>query len=147
VDTAGNIRGVDKINADRFVATAAPEPLDASSRPRVRLSKASVWFETMAESSLRVGQLDRSLSLLMVAIRHDLIRIQREEGRLRPSFRLYDRLAGVAVRWDRRQYLVELVSLLRAQAPAVATQFERRLLKWADPASRWSRRWEDKTAR
>lgn len=112
--------------------------------PRVHLSNASVAFENavifiLAGKDLRANDYETACRLLVYAINHDL-RLSADTGHL-PSFRLYDLLAGLSLRYDRSEYSVELLRLVKELG--LEPLFQSRIKKWGDPNSSWHQRWNN----
>lgn len=112
--------------------------------PRVNLRNASFAFENavlfiLNSTDLRTIDYEAACRLMVYAINHDL-RLSADTGQL-PSFRLYDLLAGVALRYDRSEYSAELLRLIKEFG--LETLFQPRIKKWGDPNSSWHRRWNN----
>jgi len=113
--------------------------------PRVHLASASWAFEEAAVAALRKKPVDRKHSeeickLLVFAINHDIF-FKSARSR-RPSYRLYDLLAGLCVRFKQDAYFQELLRLIK-----VAGQeglFKTRVDKWNDLQSGWRKRWRNR---
>jgi hypothetical protein len=120
-------------------------PPRGPARPRVNLTQSSPALEQAAllilqKQSLEAHDYDRACQMLLYAIKHDLY--LKSKLRRLPSFRLYDLLAGLAVRFEREQYLVELEDLLDADISSVL--FRSRREKWRNPESSWYKDWRNK---
>lgn len=112
---------------------------------RVHLASASWAFEEAAVTLLRKKPFNRKRSeevcqLLIFAINHDIF--FKSVISRRPSYRLYDLLAGVCVRFKQDTYFEELMRLI-----SVAEQkglFRTRMAKWNDPQGSWRKRWRNR---
>jgi hypothetical protein len=111
----------------------------------VRLNRSSIMFEQAAIDVLRRGQeqhdtLDAACRLLVNAINHDLRFKRSAYGQ--PSTRLYDLLAGLAVRYHLPEYTLEIEQILdKAEMTKV---FAGRLERWSNRSGAWYRRWSDR---
>ena len=127
----------------------ATNPLQ--SKPRVDLYRSSYFFEQAAIAAINEKQIDRASNLLLYAIEfelHSAYRLVQERGFPRfkqsPSFRLYDLLAGISVRFEKQDQLKRMVQLIKdAEDQQVKQSFDSRIKKWEDSNSRWRRRWSD----
>jgi hypothetical protein len=113
-------------------------------KPRVCLSGASHAFEQAAAfilqgTELRKKDYNRACELLIYAINHD-IDLKNQTGGV-PSFRLYDLLAGLSVRYDCREHFDELLRLVDEFGQS--TLFQERKAQWQNPDSSWHKRWSD----
>jgi len=135
------------------VAIALPNPATRKpvGQPRVNRARASYSFERAAIAELKQNHIDRGCDLLIYAIQYELGYRAARPFRMfqtAPSFRLYDLLAGVSVRFNKMEYLTRLISLTESvKAPTAIKGFAQRLTKWRDPQSHWYRRWTDKSKR
>ena len=59
----------------------------------------------------------------------------------RASFRLYDLLGGLCVRFGHEEYLERVTDLITKSGQQLI--FHDRLAKWRDGASAWRRKWKD----
>lgn len=113
--------------------------------PRVQLASASWAFEQAAMEILRSKPLLRKHSeqvckLLVYSINHDIYFKSRRSHP--PSYRLYDLLAGVCVRFRQDVYFQELLRLITdAKQEGL---FETRMAKWKDPLGLWRKRWRNR---
>lgn len=122
-------------------------------RPRVNLSRASYSFERAAVSEFNRHNLDRGCALLLQAIQYELKSVNRigKSFSMRPfhqspSFRLYDLMAGVSVRYNRADDFRRMIDLITtSKDPNIIQRFDSRLKKWQDPQSRWHSRWTDRS--
>jgi hypothetical protein len=118
--------------------------------PRVHVAAASWSFEEAALAILRVGAPNRKKSaevcqLLLAGIQHDLLfkqRIKNERKKGRPSFRLYDLLAGISVRYGQDKYLTELLEMIESSEHRLL--FQTRVEKWQDVTASWRQRWRNR---
>ncbi len=118
-------------------------------KPRVNLSTSSHAFEQAALSILRNGnpklrEYGRACEMLTYSINHDIYLNNRAGslGSFRlPSFRLYDLLAGISLRYDESTYFKEMLRLIEAFDQR--DLFESRLKKWQNPNSSWYKRWSN----
>jgi len=106
----------------------------------VHLGRASVMVEEAALrlfSSGRASDVDAGCRLLLRGIQHDLYYKNGRSGRI--SSRLWDLLAGMAVRHRLLDYTLEIEKLI------VANQLEPylkdRMRRWTNPSSTWYVRW------
>jgi hypothetical protein len=119
-------------------------------RPRVHLAAASWSFEEAALAILRKGSIGHKRSeevcqLLLCGIQHDLLfkrRMKNARKKGRPSFRLYDLLAGISVRYRQQKYFVQLLELVDRSEQRLL--FETRLEKWQDITCPWRQRWRNR---
>jgi hypothetical protein len=133
-------------------------------RHRMQLAASSWAFEEAAIHILsnpsttsvetdRVGkrfapaQTKRVCQLLMSALVHDSIfktRLPnpRKKGRL--SFRLYDLLAGVSVRFKHHDHFAQLLQFIERLSPGERLLFQSRLGKWNDSRGGWRIKWRDR---
>jgi hypothetical protein len=113
-------------------------------KPRLHITAASHAFEQAALFVLGGKDLLRhdheiACEFLVYALNHDLYLVGRSNHL--PSFRLYDLLAGLSVRYDLTDYSRELVRLVKEFK--LEQLFQSRLKKWQDPNSAWHQRWSD----
>ena len=119
--------------------------------PRVHLATASWSFEEEALAILREGAIGRKRSeevcqLLLCGIQHDLLfkqRIEKERKKGRPSFRLYDLLAGVSIRYRQETYFEQLLQLINCSEQQRLI-FQTRIAKWEDVTSPWRQKWQNR---
>lgn len=145
VNAVGLIRDASTIHVSRLASYSADSfnggPL-LPGMPRLRLAISSAAFELTVGELLKAGTPvnDRIFALVMAAINHDVSRVRSSQGK--PSLRLYDLVAGLAVRYKRNDILANLLALLSDNvASGVA---EARRIKWLDNNSRWHRGWSDR---
>jgi hypothetical protein len=142
----------------RDIAASRLKPYDPTTvpinqqNPRVNVSRASYAFEQAAVTQFMQNNLDKGCQLLFYAINYELSSADKNGRSLAaksgPSFRLYDLLAGMSVRFDRMDYLERMIRLIEGAGDAlVRLQFQDRIKKWQDPNGRWYRRWSDKNLR
>jgi hypothetical protein len=139
--------------------------------PRVHLATASWSFEEAALDILRQVAVGRKKSgevyellhdlerviglthdrrkksgevceLLLCGIHHDLVFKQRINKDGHPSFRLYDLLAGVSIRYEQKTYLEQLLKLIKDSKQQHI--FQTRIQKWQDVTSPWRQRWRNR---
>ena len=115
---------------------------DLDHTPRVTLSTASHAFDETVRSILSSSKLthkdyEKACECLAFAINHDIL-IKGRSGKF-PSFRLYDLLAGLSVRYNRIDYLEKMMELIESSNNADV--FQSRMKKWQDSGSSWYRRW------
>jgi hypothetical protein len=103
---------------------------------RVVLPAASWAFELKAIEAVEQKNPRLACDLLLCAVRHDLLFLKSEPRR--PSYRLYDLLAGLSVRFG-TAHLSALGNLLK-NSPA-SPAFRYRLAAWDNADSRWRKRW------
>jgi len=105
-------------------------------KPRVNVSRLSNSLEQAAAEQILQNNIELSCELLFYAI-------QRE----RPiSYRLYDLLAGLSVRFGKPDQMKRLIAHVnQMQSPQALENFNPRLKKWHDPQSLWYRRWTDQS--
>jgi hypothetical protein len=132
--------------------TGTPQPVGKPRlpRPRVHLATASWSFEEAALAIIRKGAIDRKRSkeicqLLLCGIQHDFVFKQRlgnkgEKGR--PSFRLYDLLAGISVRYQQEKYFDRMLELIERSEQRLF--FQTRIEKWQDVTGPWRQRWRNR---
>jgi hypothetical protein len=113
---------------------------------RVHLASASWAFEQMALDAIDYAsgsvQSDKACRLLLLAIRHDVL-YKQSHGR--PSFRLYDLLAGLSVRYRHPKYLEELRGVVAQSGHLLS--FQTRLERWDNPQSVWYKKWRTRPER
>lgn len=142
VEASGRIRCVSKrMNPERlkpflFNLTRRDEEM-----PRVNKSVAAYSFEQAALSHLKEESMKSICLLLLIGITQDLKFTKHLNGKYTPSFRLYDLLAGLAVRSDNEEYLVRMLSMIERTDNNLKTLFEERIHKWTNKDSRWYRKW------
>jgi hypothetical protein len=126
-------------------------PNPRSSKPRVNLSRASFFFEQAAAVRIQKEEIESACDLLLFAIQYELQSAYRTSRANRflpykksPSYRLYDLLAGVSVRFDKKDYLDRIVEMIKKSPDlAIAKSFETRITKWQDSNSKWHSRWSN----
>jgi hypothetical protein len=116
-----------------------------STRPRVNLATASHAFEQAALTLLRSADSDHktygsACECLIYAINHDLY-VKTQTGQL-PSFRLYDLLAGLAIRSNRNDYFKEMLRLISDFDQQDV--FQSRIKKWQDDDGAWYKHWHNR---
>jgi len=139
------LRPVDPTKAGINLADAG------SSKPRINLSSASYFFEQAAVSELQKKEIEVACDLLMFAIQYELQSAYRAARSSRfapyaksPSFRLYDLLAGISVRFNKTDYLDRIIETIKSSKDKeTIKKFETRLSKWQDANSKWRGRWSD----
>jgi hypothetical protein len=119
-------------------------------RPRVHLSRASYCFERAALQQLEGGHAVEACELLMDGIRHDRYyqtKLGKRPSKLgkRPSTRLYDLLAGLAVRHNQQEKLKEIIGLIEERSVEDEPALKVRIEKWKSVDSKWYRRWQEKS--
>lgn len=127
------------------VASSVTSPV-----PRVHLATASWSFEEAVIAVFRQGPIGRKKSheacqLLLCGIQHDLLfkqRINKERKKGRPSFRLYDLLAGVSVRYRQEESFNQLLEMIEGSGQRLV--FQTRLEKWQDVTGPWRQRWRNR---
>ena len=152
VDSTGLIRGVTFIKTERMrttdplrlpVATGNSQAESNQRRTgvsaiavplRVNFARSSHAIEQLALSHVRANSHERACEVLLVGIRHDIARLQRRIAR--PSFRLYDLLALIALRRNQAGYLQELRDIIAAQPQEFQAMFAPRLVHWQNPSKR-----------
>jgi hypothetical protein len=120
-------------------------PLQAESA-RPNLSSASRSFETAAMAAVLARDPNSASNLLLHAIDYDLVYAMRR-GR-RPSYRLYDLLAVISVRYNLPKNLAAMRSrIVGSRLPRTehVEAIAARLEKW-EKSAEWRRRWQDKNA-
>ena len=121
------------------------------SKPRVDLYRSSYFFEQAAVAAINEKQIDRACTLLLYAIEYELRSAYRSlharkfpRFKQSPSFRLYDLLAGISVRFDKQDQLKRMIELIKnVRDQRVKQSFDSRIKKWEDANSSWRRRWSD----
>ena len=110
--------------------------------PRVNPDRLSYSFEQAAISELKQNSIDKACELLLNAIQYE----QQYVGGYSASFRLYDLLAGVSVRFNKLDYLERMVAVIaKTRGLTAQRKLADRLNKWRDPNSRWRKRWSDRS--
>jgi hypothetical protein len=109
--------------------------------PHVHLTASSQAFEDAALDLVRRKDPGAAIDLLRAAITHDQ-EIQRRSA-CKPSFRLYDLLAGLSIRHAQTAQLRAMTQDL-ADAPH-ASLFADRIAKWTNTNSRWYKGWSTRT--
>ncbi len=119
--------------------------------PRVHLAAASWSFEEAALSILRsnsrIGDTKSRevCELLLCGIQHDIIykcKTSNNRKKAKPSFRLYDLLAGVAVRYRQDDSFRQLLKIIDSSQYKLL--FEPRIEKWKDVNGSWRQHWRNK---
>ncbi len=113
----------------------------SAKRPRVHLSRSSYSFEREALRLIANDETIEACELLVDGIKHD--RYYESKLGKRPSTRLYDLLAGIAVRYNQPQKLSEMMQIIQADSIGDQSAFKSRLEKWNDQQSKWYGRWRD----
>lgn len=115
--------------------------LKKSTTPHLHLASASFSFEQAAIESLKNKNDKQACQLLLDGIKHDILfQIVNPGGK--PSFRLYDLLAGLTVRYQQDEYFNNMIDLIKNNP-----QFESRREKWTNKNSSWYKRWENRKKR
>jgi hypothetical protein len=133
--------------------SSLPHAIDTSAaerESRVNLAAASWSFEQAALSLLSDGPPSRrdfraACDLLFAGIQHDLwYRDQMAKTRKRGSvsYRLYDLLAGISVRYREPVILDELVRTIEHSDRALVLQS--RIDKWQDVNGTWRKKWRNR---
>jgi hypothetical protein len=109
--------------------------------PRVHLASSSWAFEEAALAMLQQRPLtdsrtEKVCQLLVFSINHDVY------FRSQPSYRLYDLLAGVSIRFKQLPCFLELLRII--DETDRKGLFITRVEKWNDPDSSWRRRWRNR---
>lgn len=107
--------------------------------PRVHLSCASLSFERAALVELENKEYQKACKLLLDGINHDLLFKVVSLGK-KPSFRLYDLLAGIAVRYQQNKHFDDIKSLIKNNAEL---EFKSRIKNWEDTNSTWYKKWNN----
>ena len=112
--------------------------------PHVSLASASWAFESAALQILEKKQLGRTelrhaCELLIYGINHSCFLRSISPGR--PSFRLFDLLAAVSVRYRQQWAFDELRRII--DVAGLEPYFTLRLIKWQDPLGAWRKKWLD----
>lgn len=106
VEEDNRIRCVSNISESRLKRVDPTTIRINTSRPLANQACASYSFERAAISYLQQKNPEKACQLLLFAISQDL-----RPGK-RPSFRLYDLLAGIAVRFDKKTHLMQMIHLI-----------------------------------
>jgi hypothetical protein len=123
---------LEEIDAGRLVGLDPSGP----SADRVTLAESSWGLEMIALDAVAAGDKTRACDILLTAVRHDMLFVARTARR--PSYRLYDLLAGLSARWS----LPHLATMTRMiDASTMAPAFRYRIRTWQDVASPWRKRW------
>jgi hypothetical protein len=114
--------------------------------PRVHLAAASWSFEEAALHILRQGSIGTKRArevcqLLLCGIQHDILYKQHYGKIGRPSFRLYDLLTGVSVRYRQEEYSKQMLRLI--EGSELQLLFQIRIEKWQNPAGSWRQKWKN----
>jgi hypothetical protein len=110
--------------------------------PRMAQSRVSFAFEHEAVSQINGKNLDRAFVLLTYAIQREL------QLGYAPSFRLYDLLAGLCIRFERVDICNRMINQIQSSKnDEVRQAFDVRIKKWQDPQSRWYKRWSNRNKR
>ncbi len=117
---------------------------------RVHLAAASWSFEEAAIALLQNGSINsrntnKACQLLICGIQHDLVykrRTNNSRKRTQPSFRLYDLLAGISVRFREDESFQKLLKLSREEEYEII--LEPRVEKWQNVTGAWHRRWRNR---
>lgn len=125
-------------------AVSAPRedaPRGTAPQPRVKQGCASIAFESLALARIEGGQIDLAGDLLLTAIDYDLTRVRYGYS---PSYRLYDLLAILSVRFRRPSYLEKMREKIQS---APTQQMRVQAAKWQNPQSAWHRKWSNTKTR
>lgn len=108
-------------------------------------------WEAAALDRIEAGQMEAACDLLFAGIKLDLRAITETELKIpkkRPNLRLYDLLAGLAVRYQKELYLEELCTLIdglrggqKELVDRRLSSLEKRISKWRNPNGSWRKRW------
>jgi hypothetical protein len=146
-----------KVEAQKYLTLINPTGTAINSvghrigRPRVDLGRSSYYFEQAAAAEIKNKQIDAACDLLLYAIRLETQSVYRAD-RMRyfrpfkkaPSFRLYDLLAGVSVRF-KTPHMAGMIALLKnSNDPKLRQSFDSRIEKWENSKSKWHLRWSNK---
>ena len=126
-----------------------PREVKSSPYPRVHLASASWSFEEAAIAILQSGSIDyhktkEVCQLLLCAIQHDLVykkRTNNNRKKAQPSFRLYDLLAGISVRFREDESFQKLLELISKSEYQIV--LEPRIEKWQNVSGAWHQRWRN----
>ncbi|MBL9139895.1 MAG: hypothetical protein JNK85_28750 [Verrucomicrobiales bacterium] len=146
--------GVEQQRANlQLIAQAFPRfvRLRPLPRRRVALSEASRAFESevlnLLAKGVDVARTDMACRLLLSGLVHDAIYKDRVSGPTNPeylSFRLYDLLAGLCVRFRHHEHFASLLAFVERLGPEQRILFRDRVAKWTDPRGAWRFRWRDR---
>jgi hypothetical protein len=130
-------------NEDELKITQPGRPRPGK-KLRVNLARSSWALEqavilTLQKNNLKPTDYDRACRMLLHAVRHDLY--FKSKLRKLPSFRLYDLLAALSVRFKRDEYLEELLKLVDANGNGEL--FRSRKEKWSNPDGIWHKNWSN----
>jgi hypothetical protein len=146
----------------QFMKKIGPTPVDPTkarvnssnpraSKPRVSISRASYSFEHAAAAEIKQKNIDRACDLLIYAVEYELqsayraARVDRfRPSKQSPSFRLYDLLAGLSVRFNKPDYMKRMIDAINSVKDSKVRQsFDSRIKKWQDSQSGWYSYWSD----
>jgi hypothetical protein len=121
-----------------------------AAKPRVQLAAASWSFEQAALALLETRnpgakRVRAACELLLAGVEHDLAlrrKLDKRRKKARVSFRLYDLLAGTAVRYRPPEQLARLLEIVAREN--LASVLQSRMDKWQSLGSTWSQRWQDR---
>jgi len=108
--------------------------------PHMNQLRASFAFEYEAVAKINAKNYQLAFDLLIYAIQAEL------QSNYGPSFRLYDLLAGLCLRFDRVDLLKRMIEVIKSSKnDRVQSALDGRIKKWQDPQSRWYKRWSDRS--
>ncbi|MBK6958072.1 MAG: hypothetical protein IPH22_06490 [Nitrosomonas sp.] len=145
---SGQILGVSHINVERLVPLKFTDLKLPPYIPHVHMSRTSATFELTALKYVKTEDYKSACEALKTGIEYDSIVLTNvNKG---PDFRLYDLLAGLAVRYELPTYLKDLSAQLSNNKTSQTTSRHRtalgdRLKKWQNPKNKWHAKWADKS--
>lgn len=102
-------------------------------------------LDLLEQHGIGPANIASAINLLLLAIRQDAV-FRSRSGSLRKqanaNYRLYDLVAGLAVRYRQPHVMEELVQRIKQSGHELT--FLDRTRKWADFKSKWHRRWMDR---
>ena len=154
----GLIPGIERVSVHNFSAISSEwiespkdgqnlrELLTKEEDTHLHLSRASYSFEQAAVMQLKKRNHRMACDLLVQGIQHDLS-FKKHTGQPL-SIRLFDLLAGVALRFDEPQVFDDMIGkaqkFSRESNQIQKAVLQARLKKWQDVNSTWRKRWLDK---
>lgn len=125
--------------AETIASALSLENISANKKPHVDLSRWGFIAEPLALKKFAAGNLQQALDILWSAIIVDTRR--KKNFRVKPSYRLYDLYAGLAVRGKSSEQLKKLDQYVSENWGSDKT-LEARRRKWSKPPSAWVSKWQ-----
>ena len=148
VDRNGIIPGAWAIQSKNLRAVSTIDLSPTSYLKKANQNHIPYTAEGVALDYISQGHYEKACQTLVDAIRVTLFL----KTAKRPCFRLYDLLAGLSTRHSLTEYSQIVVKLLsdatkyQEKSDAnIQALVSKRLVKWRDPDSKWSKAWRNKT--